>query len=321
MNVEHKPAKSIGGIFMIIFTIIITSVLIIPMIFISQEPDAEFANIMFIVLLGVMAGIFGYCILNFYRLKYIIESECIRIRWGFSDLIIPYSTIQKVGIPSSQRFDGIKSGGIGAPGYLAGYFKILLDGEFKSVKLYATSLKKAIFIKDMNSKIYGITPEDPTAFMISLKESYNTYRSKQNGVNILIEESFDVETLRRPKEEAQKNYTRFIKIPAIIAIVLIIIPIIMIISIYGTLPGTIPVHFDINGTPDGFGPKTMIWNIVIIYSIMVGAMDLFCYLVIKIKSQLSKTKYGLYLMLLPLGMSILFCIIEVLILNMTLGAI
>lgn len=321
MSIEHKPAKSIGGIFMFLFSIVIFAVLVIPMILIGQDPEVEVVNLIMIIPLGLIVVIFGYCIVNFYRLKYIIENDDIRIRWGFRDLVIPFSTIKKVGMPSSQRFDGIRSGGIGAPGYLAGYFRILLDGEFRSVKLYATSLKKAIFIKDTNCKIYGITPEDPTVFMISLKESYNIYRSKQNGLNPLIEESFDVETLTKPKEETQKNYTRIIKIPAIIALVLIIIPIVIISSVYDTLPATIPIHFDINGTPDGFGPKIMIWDIVIIYSIMVGVIDALCYLIIRVKSQLSKTKYGLYLMLLPLGMSILFCIIEVLILNMTLGAI
>ena len=42
-------------------------------------------------------------------------------------------------------------------------------------------------------------------------------------------------------------------------LVITIIPWIYLLSIWNSLPGSIPVHFGINGTPDKYGPKDQIF--------------------------------------------------------------
>jgi uncharacterized membrane protein len=47
-----------------------------------------------------------------------------------------------------------------------------------------------------------------------------------------------------------------------LVIIIICIPAIYAASIYGSLPGNIPVHFDINGSPNGYAQKSSLWFIV-----------------------------------------------------------
>ncbi len=55
------------------------------------------------------------------------------------------------------------------------------------------------------------------------------------------------------------------------------IPLIYTGSVYSGLPQTIPIHFDINGKPNGYGDKNMLWFLVIFLSALSSGI----YLLIK----------------------------------------
>jgi uncharacterized membrane protein len=58
-------------------------------------------------------------------------------------------------------------------------------------------------------------------------------------------------------------------LPGVLLVFLIItIPVIYTASIYSSLPYTIPTHFDINGRPNAFGSKDMIWFTTLLLSIL-----------------------------------------------------
>ncbi|RYZ23406.1 MAG: DUF1648 domain-containing protein [Chitinophagaceae bacterium] len=48
----------------------------------------------------------------------------------------------------------------------------------------------------------------------------------------------------------------------------------MVIRSYGTLPATIPVHFDANGHADNWGPKASIWVLPLLASMLFGLFSL-----------------------------------------------
>lgn len=54
------------------------------------------------------------------------------------------------------------------------------------------------------------------------------------------------------------------KILELISVVLLIGSVLNVVSVIGHLPDTIPCHFTIDGTPDGYGSKHLLWIIVVI---------------------------------------------------------
>lgn len=63
----------------------------------------------------------------------------------------------------------------------------------------------------------------------------------------------------------------------LIILLIISIPLIYTASIYSSLPETIPVHFDIDGKPNGYGNKNTLWFITLLLSVISAGM----YLLIK----------------------------------------
>lgn len=63
----------------------------------------------------------------------------------------------------------------------------------------------------------------------------------------------------------------------LIILLIISIPLIYTASIYSSLPETIPVHFDIDGKPNGYGNKNTLWFITLLLSAISAGM----YLLIK----------------------------------------
>ena len=64
---------------------------------------------------------------------------------------------------------------MGLPGHLIGKFRLLIEGIFQKVSLYATRLENLILIKSQErpNKYYGITPEKVEEFIFKLKEYCN----------------------------------------------------------------------------------------------------------------------------------------------------
>lgn len=63
----------------------------------------------------------------------------------------------------------------------------------------------------------------------------------------------------------------------LIILLIISIPLIYTASIYSSLPETIPVHFDIDGKPNGYGNKNTLWFI----TLLLAAVSAGVYLLIK----------------------------------------
>jgi uncharacterized membrane protein len=63
----------------------------------------------------------------------------------------------------------------------------------------------------------------------------------------------------------------------LLVLLISIIPLIYTGSIYSDLPKTIPIHFDINGKPNGYGDKTTLWFLVLFLSALSAGI----YLLIK----------------------------------------
>jgi uncharacterized membrane protein len=63
----------------------------------------------------------------------------------------------------------------------------------------------------------------------------------------------------------------------LLMLLIISIPLIYTGSVYSGLPQTIPIHFDMNGKPNGYGDKNMLWFLVLFLSALSAGM----YLLIK----------------------------------------
>lgn len=65
--------------------------------------------------------------------------------------------------------------------------------------------------------------------------------------------------------------------------IIIILPILYLMAVYGSLPATIPVHFDASGTPDDYGDKSVLW-------VMLLGIQLLVYLIMKIAPKIDPKK-------------------------------
>lgn len=57
-------------------------------------------------------------------------------------------------------------------------------------------------------------------------------------------------------------------------LLIVCLPLVYTASIYQSLPETIPLHFDINGKADGFGPKSKLWFVVILMAVVSAVVYL-----------------------------------------------
>ena len=99
-----------------------------------------------------------------------------------------------------------------------------------------------------------------------------------------------------------------------IAVFAMIAGIVLVIQAWGTLPQTIPTHFDAAGNADGFGSKGMIWLMPTIIVILVPSMLILrCFpwlsnTPIKITDENAEYQYGLISRML----SVLACVVALL---------
>jgi len=198
--------------------------------------------------------------------------------------------------------------GVGIPDYLIGRFKILLDGKFESIRLYITKTEKNVFIYLKNGKIYGLSPQEPDKFIEILKNEGKFQMISSIDTMKPLEQPLDISAKYRKKSFILFNFS----------IILCIIIVAVFIFYYFQLPNeNIPLHWNASNLPDKFGSKIeLIWNLVFIISFGEGLPLLFYYLIIK-KSEFGKSKIGIYLMLLPLIILIIFLILQVIIFNQT----
>lgn len=94
------------------------------------------------------------------NMDYKVEGGVINIEW-FTGVDIPLADVEEVkvldSLPDMQKIIGIEMGNIRQGTYS-------LEGIGR-VKLYARNIKRKLVLIKTNSMVYGITPENPQAFM------------------------------------------------------------------------------------------------------------------------------------------------------------
>jgi len=116
----------------------------------------------------------------------------------------------------------------------------------------------------------------------------------------------------RPKIRPPRKFSD--RVLEAIAMIAIIVGIVLVVQAWGTLPQTIPTHFDAAGNADDWGPKGMIWLLPAISVVMIPSLLIFRHFPwlsntpVKITEENAKYQYGLLVRLL----SILACVVSLL---------
>ncbi|MFX1295749.1 MAG: PH domain-containing protein [Promethearchaeota archaeon] len=278
----------------------------------STYPSIQSASL-FILMLSIfvaIVAIFSLLIYAYYELEYIITNEFLLIKWGLKTTRIPIDTIKRVFKPETKNYEGIRLGGVGIPGYLLGKFKYLIEGNFKTVSLYATKLDHLLFIEidGQKRKIYGITPSEENEFIITLNDMSRTIEPR------VIEKLAPFKTTKNSLKDLKYALSLFI-----ISIAISISGLIYFLVIYYQLPQTVPLHFTYNIVPDRYGNKIDLIGIMAFFLIFGIGFSSLLYYYIHRRTHLDQTKYGYNIMLLPVAISILFLILTIVILNQTLA--
>lgn len=100
------------------------------------------------------------------RIAYELGPDVLVIHGGLRPITIPYATITSARIDSPQGWPW-KSFGTSVPGLHWGSFSWKQAGP--NLKLYATRLRPLVLIS-CGRKTYGISPEDPEAFLAELQK-------------------------------------------------------------------------------------------------------------------------------------------------------
>jgi len=308
MNI-FPPKKSKGGISsLILFGLLMSLTVPILIMFIIV-----FNNIIFVILFSIFTVFMGclvaYISYQFYSLKYILTKNELTIKCGIRTQKISYKSIEKIGKSPKKHLDGIRVFGTAIPGFLQGKFRILLEGSYENISLYATKLENLIFILTnygTKLKYYGITPENPEEFIYSIKH-------KNEDINLI--EVDTTKKLQSSPEEMHK-YIKYTQILFIVSIALIVAIIFYSLIMYGKLPSIIPLHFDINLIPDWWGPKPLLLlGLILLLGIGISLTILLYHWTMS-RSELAKSPDGYKIMLLPLIINLTFLLIDILIFSL-----
>ena len=116
----------------------------------------------------------------------------------------------------------------------------------------------------------------------------------------------------RPKIRPPRKFPD--RVLEVIAMIAIIVGIVLVVQAWGTLPQTIPTHFDAAGNADDWGPKGMIWLLPAISVVMIPFMLIFrrfpwlSNTPVKITEENAEYQYGLIVRLL----NVLACVVSLL---------
>ncbi|MFX1497861.1 MAG: PH domain-containing protein [Promethearchaeota archaeon] len=294
---------------MTITTIVIAILLLILLI--STYPALQ--NVSFLVLMlsifVAIVAIFSLLIYAYYEMEYIISNDFLLIKWGLKTTRIPIGNVKRVIKPETNKYEGIRLGGVGIPGYLFGKFKYLIEGNFETVNLYATKLEKLLFVETngQKKKIYGITPAQEDDFIRVLNDISKGVESQ------VIEKPEPFKTIINSSKDIKFALTLFI-----ISIILSISGLTYFLIIYFQLPQTVPLHFSANLIPNRYGDKVDLLWIFLLFAIFGIVLSSIFYYYIHRRTHLDQTKYGYSVMLIPLVISTVFLILTIILMNMTL---
>jgi hypothetical protein len=261
------------------------------------------------IFIAIIAS-FSLLIYMYYEMEYIISDKFLLIKWGLKTTKVPIEKVKRVIKPETKNYEGVRLGGVGIPGYLFGKFKYLIEGEFKTVSLYATKLSHLLFIETdgQKRKFYGITPSEEDEFIATLN-NLNKNIEPQTKENLT---TFKV--TKTSSKDIKYALTLFV-----ISIVLSISGLVYFLVIYFQLPQTVPLHFNINLEPNRYGNKIDLIGIISFLMVFGIGLSSLLYYYIHRRTHLDQTKYGYSVMLIPVAISILFLILTIVLMNLVLA--
>lgn len=299
-----QPVKSNGGYYLLIILVIISALLTFLGVRMLLIAGVTVSLLIFGLDIGIVV-VFAIFLYGFYGMKYILTNEYLIIKWGFFKKVIPYRTIADIEYPKGRIYQGIREGGANVPGFYLGRFKLMFEGEFWGVSLYATSLSNLLLIKMNNGNYYGISPENGDLFYKRINEGHPQIEEKEIDTN---------KPLNQSPEVSLRNKRIGLGI-FILSLLVSATTLIYFLYIYPQLSGTVPLHFGVNGVPNGYGSKSILIDIQIFYVIFGVGFSILIYEYVVRKRQLVKTMTGVVVMLLPLAINILFLVITIFMLH------
>ena len=294
-----KPAASKGGAYTILFSMGMISLLCSVLTFAIIQTGDPALTISSLLLIGGMGALFSILIFGYYSMTFSLTPTLLTLRWAFFRTKIPLEEITSIGKPSSNKFDGLKSGGAALPHHYYGGFRLLIDGTFKPIKLVATDLTRLVILATRAGKFYGITPATPGDFIASVRQLNNH----------VLEKVFDTTSPVALPASITSKYRLISRSMFIAALSLAGVTLVLFSLAYTQLPAIVPLHFNISGVPDRWGSKEELLWFAILFLAIATAFNLLLYLAINQKSQLKNSKLGPLVMLIPLLIMVTFSII------------
>ncbi len=236
---DKRLSSSISCALLLLLLLAVDGVLVGVVLTTGREPIA-IAFLIFTVP-GLAVSLFGTVLafLGLYylpRMRYELRDDALCLilggRWKSR---IPYNSITDVvrkdlvlGIASSFRLPGVA------------IFDVVYSDE-STVRMYSThALKDVILIKTIDGKKYGVSPADPDGFMTALKQGM--------GHEIMTSEAKDV-SITSMQAPRRLGWAAWLSLSLAMATLIISL------AMFARLPGTLAIHWDLLGMPNGSLPR------------------------------------------------------------------
>lgn len=248
---EQKPPVRLGLLFGLVMILglalldigLLTLVLTTPVTLLSAIRGL--AVLLSLPMIGVtLYGLFG---LN--KAAYRVDRNAITIRWGKLVHVIPWGSIEEIrrgnGPGRVTRFRGIRW-----PGLWLGRGRIKGLG---AVQFYSSAQLARQLVIQTPTTVYAISPENPDRFMDLVATQ------KEMGLSEPLEQ-----VMAHP---ATKHQTWFLDRTgvylAITGGVLNLLLYFYLAAYYSRLPHTLPLHFDLTGSPDRYGNSSHLFGLIV----------------------------------------------------------
>lgn len=188
-----------------------------------------------------LLGLIGYWVYGLVGSAYLLDRNALVVRWGPTEQTIPINEIERVFTGSDVEGGIVFRGGMW-PGHWVGYGEFADEGQ---TLFYATVPPQEQIYVVTPGLVYGISPADHEAFLKSLQKRL------QMGPTQVVEQSS-----RRP---GVLNWPFWrdrlgMALPTVNLLALLALVGLFCFR-FPSLPLLVPLHFDVLGNPDRFGPR------------------------------------------------------------------
>jgi len=224
----------------IVWGLILLLVIDVPFFFLLFFSFQGFSIIFVILAVVLLLVDFLVLSLSFLgkRMKFIIQDNTFSVNFGFSKREIPYSTIKDVKLTKATLL--FRLFGASWPGL---HYGLYTAKDIGKVWVYSTK---------MSGEFVLIELVDGNKIMMSPENSEQLYTELNNQRN-LFEKSITVEAF-----DSSKRLVYF-QVVSVVAAFFVFLGYLL--WIYPMLPEIIPVHFDLNMTPNRWGHKSELFII------------------------------------------------------------